>query len=603
MPTKPIIRKSSMRFMLDRNKMAILKRRAGGFTLQRLLVVLAVSLALSLIVFLLWKMLRNPLETGLHVIRLEQIDSAAKADVELNQQILRARLALESGARELELARDRFDVAQSSLSSGKAGLSDLSRDINQSLQVYRTQAGDKLTLLNDYSARLARLAQYFSVMRVAGISVLNAPAVNSSESLRKRIMMLLQEATAYSLQSSPENAFVIDQLAAEVSEAAEQLDNDAARGALGHLLETVSLLRSSRDDLQKLIGQFDAIETGAALQSLQLAYEDHFQGLQDTARRYRQTLAVYAVALLLAFGLIAVRLRSSFSALDSANNELQDTNSNLEQIVNKRTQALSKALDDLKMQQGQLIQSEKMASLGQMVAGVAHEINTPLGYASSNVEIIRESLQGMGQEVDAESLEEFDVLLADVEYGLNQISELVMSLKDFSRVDRSQSQLFDLNAGIDTALKICNNQLKDGVSVERNFAELPEISCAPSQLNQVFLNLINNAAQAMDGHGLIQIATRQVDGDVEVAIRDNGSGMDEDTRAHIFEPFFTTKAVGKGTGLGLSIVFRIIEDHGGTIQVESELGKGTEFVVRLPIKKAGKAADVSPANDVVLLGE
>lgn len=603
MPTKPIIRKSSMRFMLDRNKMAILKRRAGGFTLQRLLVVLAVSLALSLIVFLLWKMLRNPLETGLHVIRLEQIDSAAKADVELNQQILRARLALESGARELELARDRFDVAQSSLSSGKAGLSDLSRDINQSLQVYRTQAGDKLTLLNDYSARLARLAQYFSVMRVAGISVLNAPAVNGSESLRKRIMMLLQEATAYSLQSSPENAFVIDQLAAEVSEAAEQLDNDAARGALGHLLETVSLLRSSRDDLQKLIGQFDAIETGAALQSLQLAYEDHFQGLQDTARRYRQTLAVYAVALLLAFGLIAVRLRSSFSALDSANNELQDTNSNLEQIVNKRTQALSKALDDLKMQQGQLIQSEKMASLGQMVAGVAHEINTPLGYASSNVEIIRESLQGMGQEVDAESLEEFDVLLADVEYGLNQISELVMSLKDFSRVDRSQSQLFDLNAGIDTALKICNNQLKDGVSVERNFAELPEISCAPSQLNQVFLNLINNAAQAMDGQGLIQIATRQVDGDVEVAIRDNGSGMDEDTRAHIFEPFFTTKAVGKGTGLGLSIVFRIIEDHGGTIQVESELGKGTEFVVRLPIKKAGKAADVSPANDVVLLGE
>lgn len=603
MPTKTIIRKLSVRFMLHRNKTAGLNKRTAGFTLQRLLVVLAVSLALALIVFLLWKMLRNPLEAGLHVIRLEQIDSAAKADVELNQQILRARLVLDSGARELELARDRFDVAQSSLSSGKAGLSDLSRDIDQSLQIYRTQAGDKLTLLNDYSARLARLAQYFSVMRVAGISVLNVPAVNSSASLRKRIMMLLQEATAYSLQSSPENAFVMNQLTTEVGEAADQLDNDVARGALAHLLETVSLLRSSRDDLQKLIGQFDAIETGAALQNLQFAYENHFQGLQDTARRYRQTLAVYAVALLLAFGLIAVRLRSSFSALDNANNELQDTNSNLALIVNKRTQALSKALDDLKMQQGQLIQSEKMASLGQMVAGVAHEINTPLGYASSNVEIIRESLQGMGHEVDAESREEFDVLLADVEHGLNQISELVASLKDFSRVDRSQSQLFDLNTGIDTALKVCNSQLKDGVSIERHFAELPEINCAPSQLNQVFLNLINNAAQAMDGKGLIQITTRQVGGDVEVAIRDNGCGMNEGTRAHIFEPFFTTKAVGKGTGLGLSIVFRIIDDHGGTIQVESELGKGTEFVVRLPIKKAGKAADVSPANDVVLLGE
>ena len=158
-----------MGFLSRANKLTGFNRRASGFTLQRVLVVLAVSLALSLIVFLLWKMLRNPLETGLHVIRLEQIDSAAKADAELNQQILRARLALESGARELELARDRFDVAQSSLSSGQAGLSDLSRDINQALQTYRLQSGDKLSLLNDYSARLARMAQHFSVMRVAGI--------------------------------------------------------------------------------------------------------------------------------------------------------------------------------------------------------------------------------------------------------------------------------------------------------------------------------------------------------------------------------------------------------------------------------------------------
>ncbi|MEX1669160.1 ATP-binding protein [Zhongshania guokunii] len=574
-----------------------------GFSMQRMLVLLAISLALGLIVFLLWKMLRNPLETGLHVIRLEQIDSAAKADIELNQQILRARLALESGARELELARERFDVTQNSLRSGQAGLGGLNADIDEALAHYGEQASEKLSLLNEYSARLARLAQYFSVMRVAGISVLNVPEVNSSERLRKNIMAMLQGATAYSIQSAPDNAYLLDELYAEVSAATEQLASDAARGALGHLLETVTLLRQSRDDLQKLISQFDQIATGPSLQTLQYTYENHFQGLQNTASRYRQTLAVYAVALLLAFGLIAVRLRSSFSALDSANNELQDTNSNLEQIVDKRTQALSRALDDLKMQQGQLIQSEKMASLGQMVAGVAHEINTPLGYASSNVEIIRESMQGMGQEVDAESLEEFDVLLADVEYGLNQISELVMSLKDFSRVDRSQSQLFDLNAGIDTALKICNSQLKDGINVDRNFADLPEISCAPSQLNQVFLNLINNAAQAMDGRGLIQITTRQVGENVEVAIRDNGSGMDQDTQAHIFEPFFTTKAVGKGTGLGLSIVFRIIEDHGGTITVESELGMGTEFVVRLPIKNLAKVADVTPADDVVLLGE
>ena len=212
-------------------------------------------------------------------------------------------------------------------------------------------------------------------------------------------------------------------------------------------------------------------------------------------------------------------------------------------------------------------------------------------------------MQAMDGTVDAESIAEFDMLLADTEYGLTQIAELVMSLKDFSRVDRSQSQLFDINEGIETALKICNSQLKDGVNVTRMFAELPQINCAPSQLNQVFLNLITNAAQAMDGKGQICIRTSLHENDVEVAISDTGSGMDEETRAHIFEPFFTTKPVGKGTGLGLSIVFRIIEDHGGSIRVESELGKGTEFFIRLPVAGVNKASDSFLEQDVVLTGD
>jgi signal transduction histidine kinase len=416
-------------------------------------------------------------------------------------------------------------------------------------------------------------------------------------------MSILREATAYGIQSAPTNGSYIDELGRNIVAAEEQLDDDVERGALRHLLNTVDALRSASDQLQVLTERFDTLATGPALYDLRSIYENYFHNLQTTARNYRQTLAVYAVALLLAFGVIAIRLRSSFSALDSLNSELQDSNVNLEKIVDKRTHALSKALEDLKMQQGQLIQSEKMASLGQMVAGVAHEINTPLGYASSNVEIVRESMQGMDGTVDAESLAEFDMLLADTEYGLTQIAELVMSLKDFSRVDRSQSQLFDLNEGIETALKICNSQLKDGVKVTRMFAELPQISCAPSQLNQVFLNLITNAAQAMDGNGQICIRSSFDDGFVEVAISDTGSGMDEDTRAHIFEPFFTTKPVGKGTGLGLSIVFRIIEDHGGTIRVESELGKGTEFFIRLPVAGVSKNPDILLEQDVVVLGD
>lgn len=584
-------------------QMGVSSRLMRGFSIQRVVALLAITLALGLITFLLWKTLRNPLETGLHIIRLEQLDTAAKADTELNEQIARGRLSLDSGPQQLELARDRFTVAQEAISSGQASLAGLSQPINIALDKYNSVASAKLSLLNEYSAKLARLAQHFSVLRVAGISLLNAPSVNASDELRQNIMAILREATAYGIQAMPTNGSYIDGLGREIVAAEDQLDNGAERDALRHLLNTVDALRSAADQLQVLTEQFDTLPTGGALYELRTSYEKHFHNLQSTARSYRQTLAVYAVALLLAFGVIAVRLRSSFAALDTLNSELQDSNVNLEKIVDKRTQALSKALDDLKMQQGQLIQSEKMASLGQMVAGVAHEINTPLGYASSNVEIVRESMQAMDGEVDAESVAEFDMLLADTEYGLKQIAELVMSLKDFSRVDRSQSQLFDLNEGIETALKICNSQLKDGVKVTRMFADLPEISCAPSQLNQVFLNLITNAAQAMDGKGQICIRTSIDDDNVEVAISDTGSGMDEETRAHIFEPFFTTKPVGKGTGLGLSIVFRIIEDHGGTIRVESELGKGTEFIIRLPVAGVGKSENSLSEQDVVLLGD
>ncbi|MBO6752950.1 MAG: HAMP domain-containing histidine kinase, partial [Spongiibacter sp.] len=279
-----------------------------------------------------------------------------------------------------------------------------------------------------------------------------------------------------------------------------------------------------------------------------------------------------------------------------------DANVNLEGVVAERTQDLSQALDDLRLQQAQLIQSEKMASLGQMVAGVAHEINTPLGYANSNVSIVRELVASMEEQIDGESREEFDMLLGDAQYGLEQIAELVMSLKNFSRVDRSHTELFDLNDGVETSLKICQNQIKDLV-VEKQFAELPDISCAPSQLNQVFLNLINNAAQAMGGQGTLTVTTERDGDNAVVKVRDTGCGMDADTVAHIFEPFFTTKPVGEGTGLGLSIVFRIIEDHGGQITVESQPGEGTEFRVSLPISAASQPAGDVVTEESVILSE
>ncbi|HWY24569.1 MAG TPA: sensor histidine kinase, partial [Nevskia sp.] len=274
----------------------------------------------------------------------------------------------------------------------------------------------------------------------------------------------------------------------------------------------------------------------------------------------------------------------------------------------------------------------KMASLGQMVAGVAHEINTPLGYARSNTEIVRNSLaevrglclaqdKALGlmtapdasdEEVAAalaeaeaqrqslnpeELMGDLHGLLQDTDHGLGQISELVSSLKDFSRLDRSRSDLFGVNDGIDSALKICNNLLKGRIEVVRQYGELPQIECSPSQLNQVFLNLFTNAAQAIDGEGRIYVHTLAGGDGVDIRILDTGCGMSEDIRQRIFEPFFTTKPVGKGTGLGLSIVFRIIEEHGGRIEVRSAPGKGSEFAIHLPLRQKKQQAEA--VQDVV----
>ena len=365
------------------------------------------------------------------------------------------------------------------------------------------------------------------------------------------------------------------------------------------------------------------LPTSAKLVAVEQAYQSWYQARIDDSNFYRTVLLGYTAALLAGLAFLGYRLSLSYTALNKANRQLREANRTLETQVQARTKDLTKTLKDLRESQVQLIQSEKMASLGQMVAGVAHEINTPLGYARSNAEIVRTSLgdirllcesQGRAlglltaanasedeiagalaeaeqqrQNTNAEELMgDLDNLLGDADHGLLQIADLVSSLKDFSRVDRSRNDLFDLNAGVDSALKICNSQLKGRVEVQRLFGKLPEIECSPSQINQVFLNLINNAAQAISGEGVITIETATEKNGVVVKFSDTGCGMSEAVKQKIFEPFFTTKPVGQGTGLGLSIVFRIVEEHGGRITVDSTEGVGTTFSLHLPLKQPVK---------------
>ena len=342
----------------------------------------------------------------------------------------------------------------------------------------------------------------------------------------------------------------------------------------------------------------------------------------DEQDRWRIYLFAYATALLIGVGYLALRVVAAQSALLSANEEL-------EKRVAERTHDLAQTLRRLKESESQLVQSEKMSSLGQLVAGVAHEINTPLAYVKNSVETAREQLPELrdliaqagrlvtilrssspdprdlqdtydalaatlGRLSNHHVINDLEALTKDGLHGIEQIVELVTNLRNFSRLDRSKVASFNVNDGVQSTLLIARSSLRK-VDVEQHLGEVPSITCSPSQVNQVLLNLLSNAAQAIDKpRGRITITTRAADaGSVTVEVADNGRGIAPEVLPKIFDPFFTTKEVGKGTGLGLSIAYKIISQHGGRIDVRSEAGVGTTFTVTLPIQPpADFAADI-----------
>ncbi len=304
---------------------------------------------------------------------------------------------------------------------------------------------------------------------------------------------------------------------------------------------------------------------------------------------------------------------------------IKEQNIVLEVKVEERTRELNQsnidlnnALDDLKNAQTKLVDAEKMASLGQLTAGIAHEINNPINFVSSNIRPLRrdiddiidllnkieniikekslenefEDAKKFKKEIDYDYLiHEIDVLLKGMSDGAGRTVEIVKGLKSFSRLDESDLKFANVNEGLDSTIIILNSTFKGKVNVVKDFGDIPEIECFAGKLNQVFMNIINNAAQAVmtshenDNDGQVIIKTYREDSFVKISISDNGTGMPEEVKQKIFEPFFTTKKAGEGTGLGLSIVYSIIELHKGTIEVNSELGKGTEFLITLPINQ------------------
>ena len=485
------------------------------------------------------------------------------------------------------------------------------------------------TQLSAYDAALNRFTRDGLAFRKSQNAFADALRTMQEES-----PLVVKDLRRYNLHLQAQNTFT---LAIAVMEYATGVGgNDSAL-----LTERIDALRSNAAILSRAPGAIDAFTEAArsvieqrtaasiALQTLNknrinqtlwtLSNEILDQNRRTVSRAERAglLLSICTVLLLIGTGYAMWRLQGSYRELNKSNRELESVNDSLEERVTERTQELSTAYEDLKESQVQLVQAEKMSSLGELVAGISHEINTPLWYLISNSTVLQERMDAVsgfcdiGENMIAalksqenvketvrrglidmqrmlndgfrDDIDEARDLIQDSVEGLEELTELAQSLKDFSRLDRARHGEFNVNDGLDKTLLITKNKLKNKVTVHKHYGDIPQIHCSPSQINQVFLNLLTNAADAIEGSGDIVIRTIHENNRVRISFADTGSGISEDVLAKIRDPFFTTKEVGKGTGLGLSIVDQIVTSHGGELIIESELGKGTTMTVVLPV--------------------
>ena len=270
-----------------------------------------------------------------------------------------------------------------------------------------------------------------------------------------------------------------------------------------------------------------------------------------------------------------------------------------DQKMKKQLELLEQASSKIKKTQNQLVQTAKLASLGELVAGIAHELNNPIGFIYSNIGHLKEYSNTLFKLIDKidgiEELkkdEDYDYIKKDLprliqscEEGSNRAKDIVLGLRNFSRADEEQTQPFEVNQGIESTLRLLGGEIKNKIEVKKDYKEVPMINCNINQMKQVFMNILNNACQAMPDGGTLKIGTEFISDQKEICIKmsDTGTGIEKDNLEKIFDPFYTTKSVGEGTGLGLSISYGIIKSHGGHIDVESEIGVGTEFKIYLPI--------------------
>lgn len=541
-------------------------------------------------------------------------------DAEWNVDVLRSKTGLNNSydpvASPLPLIESLDGQLQIKTRSFWVHSEETSARLKPLLDAYKKAMDKKIALIESFKSQNSILRNSSRFLPVAAADLMDAvraePSASGKTLIEQSLNTLLTDAMSYAL--TPE-ASLKESIEAGSQTLQQQVKSmpEEVRERASTLVAHVNTILKQQQVGDALLGELAALPVAGAIDELADAYaQEHNQQLQ-TQQKYAQALMVYSVLLLLLLGYIGWRLFKSYRLLNSTHSELQKTNA------------------ELKESQVYMVQSEKMSALGQMVAGIAHEINTPLAYVKGTIDVLAEQLapvrelahrcqqltQAMRQpagERDPTSssaqlrgveelsnglikdgvLDDMDMLLKDGVHGIEQISEIVLNLKNFSRLDRARVSEFSVQEGLESTLLLARNMLKNSVEIRQEYQNVPKIHCSPSQINQVFLNLISNAAQAMGDRpekGVITLRTMPEGDDmVRVEIQDNGSGIPKDVLPKIFDPFFTTKEIGKGTGMGLSISFKIIEQHGGKILVDSEPGAGTVFSILLPISVQEESA-------------
>ena len=487
--------------------------------------------------------------------------------------------------------------------------------VDAQLQTYDAEIGGFIRDGEAFAARQNAFAEVLRVMQEESpITVKELRRYNlrlQSQITFSLAIDIIEYATGTGGQSS-------DQLATRIETLRDDSRiNSQVPGTVDEFVSAASDVLEQRAAAANALQAVGANHIGETLWSLSDEILDDNRRTVSRAEMARLLLSVCTVLLLLGAGFAMFRLQASYRELNKSNRDLESANDSLEERVEDRTQKLSLAYDDLKESQVQLVQAEKMSSLGELVAGISHEINTPLWYLISNSTVLQERMELVSEFIEIsetlikgvqtgsgakeavkrglvdlnrmlqdgmkDDIDEARDLINDSIEGLEELTELAQSLKDFSRLDRARHGEFNVNDGLDKTLLIAKNRLKNKATVHKYYGEVPAVHCSPSQINQIFLNLLTNAADAIEESGDIVIRTAEDGNKVRISIADTGSGIAPDILSKIRDPFFTTKEVGKGTGLGLSIVDQIIQSHGGELLIETEPGKGTTVTIVLPV--------------------